>query len=203
MTSERATRLASAFDWGGDPQAAVQIVEDARRRSEIGRLIMELLELVTTGDTNAKVGGIEALGIIDEAKGDAATLELLIGELSDATFRDYSYGGYYSDEDDMRSPGQVAARVLGRWKIREAIPALISQLSSDLIGHNGVCCIDALIEMKANSGIPVLERLRTSNEVVRWGVYSKDREVNVGELANEAICKILEPEHLRSANTRS
>ncbi len=184
-----AREIALAFDWPYNPEGYLAINRN-RKGGALQTLIDELLKLVKSGDTNEQVGATEALGIIPEARTPEVTTTL-IQNLPDCAARNYEYGGHYDDEDDMRTPGQVAAEILGNWRIREAVPALCQIISNQLIWPwNRIAAIEALGKIGDPAAIERLKPLLTSTETRRWGVYSEYRTVAIAKLAAEAIAKL-------------
>jgi len=188
------TAVANCFDYPYYEDKGRNLIKQAREVGELPQLIDSLVDLAMDSSPNYRVGAIEALGIIDEAQQTPKVIDTLTRILPDGQQREYSLGlCIYADEDDMRTPGQVAAKVLGKWHVKGAISPLID-IASDRQNWiwNRVAAIEALGEIGNLRALPSLQLIRSSREQAVWGVYNIERRLVIGDLAEIAIKKISE-----------
>jgi|GEM_PF-5269509 len=182
-----ALEFAMCFDFHVGSTRQSELESMARQDGSIPRLVSELIGLLSANSANVRVGAVEALGSIKEANAPEA-IDALVKLLPDEEQRDYSYGGLNADEDDMRTPGQCAAQVLGQWQATAAIPAMIAILTKPQVWPwNLIACMRSLGQMKAKQAVPALTALTRRNDTAVWGVYSIDEKVHIGSLAKEIL----------------
>lgn len=189
MPRSPAELIAHELDSWDDSGIKAETIDTIRRDGGIQEVINLLLIAFHERGVNRKVATIETLARIPEARDDPKVIKLLIQAVPDGEFRNHSPSGFYADADDQRSPGQLAAELLGEWNVREAIPALVEQLSRRPIEQPTIACIRALARMKAEEALPELEALTHSDAKVWYGVYSVG-SYDVRSVAERAISQI-------------
>lgn len=185
-----AVELARSYDYPyrGDRSS----VDLARQNGNLDQLIAQLASLIDTADTNLKVGAIEALSHIEEAK-KQEVVKAFMRVLNNDVYRDYQWGGTYTDEEDIRSPASEAAKALGSWKVEEAVDLLAENVLNPKINPLARYeAIKALGNIGTKNALLYLEPLRNSDEVFSWGIYSKT-EIPVKILIGDILDKFRQP----------
>lgn len=188
----RAEQVAWKLDYPFRGDEASVIIEQQRQSGELAWLIGELVGLVGLEghNTNEQVGAIEGLGLIQEAK-RPEVIKTLVVALGNTKMR--NCGDSYSDEEDIRCPALVAAEVLGRWVVKEAVDPLGSMaVNSRTRSDVRLAAVQALGQLGSESALKYLNSLCSSAEEL--GLYSRfavggEHKVPIKRLAEAAIGK--------------
>lgn len=85
-----------------------EIVGRIKRRNELPQLIHEIISLLHGQDGNIRIGAAEILGTITPTSMAKAVQKELEEHLDDNFVRDFVYGGFQGDEEDMRTVSECA-----------------------------------------------------------------------------------------------
>lgn len=194
MPEARTLARGLAEEHGSFMRPSGDLLSEARSDAETTRtVITELIVLLGDSSANTRVGAAEVLGLL-AAPGDVAVEEALITCLPDSELRDYSCSGFYSDEDDMRSPGQMAATALGQLRSVRAVEALSAlALDRKCWSWNRIAAVRALTTIGDQRAVEVLRQLLDDNEVWTWGVYSIEAKVRISDLARRGLDQLALP----------
>jgi HEAT repeat protein len=192
MTEARTLARGLAKEYGSFMAPSGNLLSEAQEGdAETTRtVITELISLLGDSSANTRVGAAEVLGLL-AAPGDVAVEEALTARLTDTEQRDYSPSGFYADEDDMRTPGQMAAEALAKLRSVLAVEPLCAiALDRKCWPWNRIAAVRALTVIGDQRAVEVLRQLLDDKEVHRWGVYGTQAEVSIADLAHRGLEKL-------------
>lgn len=85
-----------------------EIVGRIKRRNQLPQLIHEIISLLHGQDGNIRIGAAEILGTITPTSMAKAVQKELEKHLDDNFVRDFVYGGFQGDEEDIRTVSECA-----------------------------------------------------------------------------------------------
>ena len=197
--------LIKLLDFPFRPDQAQEKIAHYRLTNRLPELISNLVKLLPNFQTNVRVSAAQALGLIPEAKNNHQVIKELINLLPDQQIRGRSFNqGFDRNPEDLRAPGQVAAKVLGQWQIKDASPALIKIIADpSLWVWNRIAAIQALGEIKDEQAIPALQAIADSAEITTWQLAGEKQTAELSHITQSALQKIYHQKYLKRVKNKN
>lgn len=182
------------LDYPYRPDRAQTEINRLRQHQRLTAAISDIIQWSADHNVNTRAAAAQALGLITEAQDNPKVITALIDLIPDQQARNL-LDGEDKTNPDLRTPGQVAAKILGQWEIKEAVPALIKIVANrQMSACSRTVAIQALGKIKDARAIEALNNISQAAEVAS---VDQAEPIELWDIAQTALQKIYYAKYLR------